>query len=954
MRHVILLAEARPESGASLALPLLAVLACALVGVFVARPLTRRRHARFVGRTAADLQRLIGDTRLGDVLPSRGRRSNGRTPIPRSTLNVVVASLPTRRLVELVGENHPVCGLGRHRRPLAVVSRRRPSTPTGYWQAYLEGIELPVSTTGDGERFFADHTAGAPGGAEAAEPVAPPAVMDPTVSEPVAGPVRAEPAAGELSATEPTPEPAAPAAAFVQGHALVDGADGSAISVEMSAEPFVEISAEPFVGISAEPSVEISAEPSVELAPVPSPDEEDATPSAQAHPLPAPVPVATAEPVGPPEPVDAAEPVETAEFVEAVEAAGPVEAPPDWPAPVRRGLWQRFADAVRPAGRDRAAEPAPDADAVRADDTTGDDTTRDDMTRDDTTRDDTTGDDTTGDDTTGADPSGAAPDAEEPQPATVTVDPVTVDPVAVDAVAVDAVAVAGSFEAGPEPAEDAAPTWYDEAPDGRGRSRRSAVMSRASGGTSDPGGWWHRRPSAAEATPAACEDSPETAGSFWGAAGPRRPVNVVELTTPPSADEVEAALEAAVEAAVEKAAADETVVEEAAVIEGAVIDEGTPRAPVAPVAPGRHTGNEDDPAMDVVEAPADVVVEASSVETSSGTADVAVTERVPEAAPAGPAVPIPRGPRQPSTRQRQVLRRASRRLEAATDRYAIANVACAEARVLVDGHIASLVVRSVEGPRVLRQDPDGTGIWGARTLAALMHLGRPLRKVIDGDPLSGGGQTALLAVPVPAGGSIAGTLIVRRGTGRAFSPAEQGCLERLARMTGTALDAVTRRGILLGEGRVDRVTGLGRRERLLEDLRSALRTAQSHGMPTTLVAVEIAGLAQVRETAGRPVADEAMAGVGAAVAQTLRVGDVAYRFGVDELAVLLPATSEDEAPAVARRLTDAVAALDLRASGLGPIALRTAVVPVVGVAEDVVVHAIRALAAGNSDRSVDA
>ncbi|WP_143447886.1 diguanylate cyclase domain-containing protein, partial [Kineosporia sp. R_H_3] len=308
------------------------------------------------------------------------------------------------------------------------------------------------------------------------------------------------------------------------------------------------------------------------------------------------------------------------------------------------------------------------------------------------------------------------------------------------------------------------------------------------------------------------------------------------------------------------------------------------------------------------------------------------------------AVPHPRGHRQPSPRQRQVLREASLRFEHPTDRFGIAQVATEEALALVEADIASLVVRSVEGPRVLRQDPEGMGIWGAKTLAALMNLGRPLRKVIEGDPLSGGGQTALLVVPVPAAGTVAGTLVVRRTTGRAFSPAEQDCLERLARMAGAALDTAARRGMLVGQGRLDPVTGLAHRDRLVEDLRAALLTSQTHGMPTSLLAAEVTGLAELREAEGRPAADEAVAALAAALTGTLRVGDVPYRFGLDEFAVLLPATQEEDAPSAAARLGAAIDALDLRPGGRR-LRLRTAVVPVTGVAEDVVLRAIRALAA---------
>jgi diguanylate cyclase (GGDEF)-like protein len=86
----------------------------------------------------------------------------------------------------------------------------------------------------------------------------------------------------------------------------------------------------------------------------------------------------------------------------------------------------------------------------------------------------------------------------------------------------------------------------------------------------------------------------------------------------------------------------------------------------------------------------------------------------------------------------------------------------------------------------------------------------------------------------------------------------------------------------------------------------------------------------------------------------MRVGDVLYRFGVDEFAVLLPATSAEDALPAAHRLRAAVDALALRPAGQGPLYLRTSVVPVAGVAEDVIFQAIRALASTSQEPTIDA
>ncbi|HET9653816.1 MAG TPA: GGDEF domain-containing protein, partial [Kineosporiaceae bacterium] len=272
----------------------------------------------------------------------------------------------------------------------------------------------------------------------------------------------------------------------------------------------------------------------------------------------------------------------------------------------------------------------------------------------------------------------------------------------------------------------------------------------------------------------------------------------------------------------------------------------------------------------------------------------------------------------PSPAQRRRLRNASRRLARATDRTAIARATTEEAAALIAADTAALVIRSIEGPRVLWQQPDGADparTWGPATLAALLALGSPVREVLDGDPLADGAATALLVVPVAAEGTPVGAIVARRSTCTAFAAADEDALARLARMSGSALDAAARRGRSAAVPGADLVTGFATRDGLTADLQSALRSAQQHGMPMSLVLLEITGLSQLRREQGRPAADQVLAGICEVLARRLRVGDVGYRFGHDELAFLLPLTGPSGARAVAERLTALPLALDVPLPG---------------------------------------
>ncbi len=330
-------------------------------------------------------------------------------------------------------------------------------------------------------------------------------------------------------------------------------------------------------------------------------------------------------------------------------------------------------------------------------------------------------------------------------------------------------------------------------------------------------------------------------------------------------------------------------------------------------------------------------------------------DEMPDWAFDAPRIPSQRGVT-PSTRQRDGLRRAAKRLTTAATRPSAAQITAEEAALLVDGDVAAVVVHSVEGPRVLWLHPEGgeSQIWGPQTLSALLAAGAPVREVLEADPLADGATTALLAVPIASAGTLAGTLVVRRLRAEGFTVAEQGVLDRLARMTGASLDAIARRGALAGDEDLDLVTGLVRRERMLVDLRTAVRTRAEHDLPVSLVLAEVDGLARMRTEYGDADADEALRLIATTLNSQLRVGDIAYRHGEDDVAVLLPATELDDAEIVAGRLAGAAEQILAERFTLPrPLRLRTAAVPVEEDAAKTIEQAIIMLGAErNHERQV--
>jgi GGDEF domain-containing protein len=96
-----------------------------------------------------------------------------------------------------------------------------------------------------------------------------------------------------------------------------------------------------------------------------------------------------------------------------------------------------------------------------------------------------------------------------------------------------------------------------------------------------------------------------------------------------------------------------------------------------------------------------------------------------------------------------------------------------------------------------------------------------------------------------------------------------------------------------------------------------------------VLAAHVLGLARLRTELGSPAADQVLGELARAFAGVLRVGDVTYRIGEDEFALLLPATDGTGVPAIRQRLegvtAEVVAELALPGSQR-PLALRTATV----------------------------
>lgn len=131
-------------------------------------------------------------------------------------------------------------------------------------------------------------------------------------------------------------------------------------------------------------------------------------------------------------------------------------------------------------------------------------------------------------------------------------------------------------------------------------------------------------------------------------------------------------------------------------------------------------------------------------------------------------------------------------------------------------------------------------------------------------------------------------------------PVEADCLDQIA----------TR----VREADVDPLTGLYRRAVMARNGADALKASQARGHSFCAIMVDLDHFKIVNDTWGHQAGDEALRVAARAVLSAIRTGDLAVRYGGEEIAILLDRAGQPEAQVVANRIATALRALPV--SGL--------------------------------------
>ncbi|TMB44456.1 MAG: diguanylate cyclase [Deltaproteobacteria bacterium] len=104
----------------------------------------------------------------------------------------------------------------------------------------------------------------------------------------------------------------------------------------------------------------------------------------------------------------------------------------------------------------------------------------------------------------------------------------------------------------------------------------------------------------------------------------------------------------------------------------------------------------------------------------------------------------------------------------------------------------------------------------------------------------------------------------------------------------------------------DPLTGLYNRRFLMDRLLQEMQRSDRHGEPLAFAMIDLDGFKTINDLYGHVLGDKVLRAVGNAISRSIRVSDLAARYGGDEFAVILPQTPPEGAMRVCERLLRAI------------------------------------------------
>jgi diguanylate cyclase (GGDEF)-like protein len=268
-------------------------------------------------------------------------------------------------------------------------------------------------------------------------------------------------------------------------------------------------------------------------------------------------------------------------------------------------------------------------------------------------------------------------------------------------------------------------------------------------------------------------------------------------------------------------------------------------------------------------------------------------------------------------RQSGALLDAVRRLNGHRSIEALAEALCETARDVTSASIAGIVRwNAADQHGVVQAISDGVAVEPGFHVTADSLVGRvcgsKLPMVLEdaaaatAETCPYGGITrpigSLAIVPVMGAQSAIGALIVEGKAVGAIGHYEGANVGLLAAIARGPLEIVWEIEEVSKRARTDGLTGLANRRHFDEQLRRVIAETDRFGGTCSLILVDLDHFKQINDTHGHEAGDTVLRHVALVLGDAVRTVDVCARFGGEEIAVLLPQTSQAGALELAERL----------------------------------------------------
>jgi len=182
---------------------------------------------------------------------------------------------------------------------------------------------------------------------------------------------------------------------------------------------------------------------------------------------------------------------------------------------------------------------------------------------------------------------------------------------------------------------------------------------------------------------------------------------------------------------------------------------------------------------------------------------------------------------------------------------------------------------------------------------------------------------SLIAVPLMDGEEHIGIVILEQcGSTRRFRNVDQVVLNTIAEQIVLAVNNARLRSLVKTLAVTDEKSGLLRRSSYLDVLLSEVRRSLPQKSPVTIVLMSFGSASALTKEVGEPTVEAAMQEVGHAVTANVRQNDLAVRYSLTNIAVILPDTNDKSAFFVLDKLRKATN--NMRIPGHGEPVLMTA------------------------------